>query len=58
MKNILLLTLLIPTLSACGIVGTAVGIGTKAVKTVVDVVVENDTAPESEQGTVAAFTAE
>ena len=57
MKNILLLTLIIPVLSACGLVGTAVGVTTKAVKTVVDVVVENDT-ENTEHSTALAFTEE
>jgi len=58
MKNIFLLTLIIPALSACGIIGTAIGVTTKAVSTVVDVVVENDTEEKTEQDSALAFTAE
>lgn len=54
MKNIFLITLLIPVLSACGIVGTAVNVTTKVVKTAVDVVVENDT-DQNEDTTALAF---
>jgi hypothetical protein len=56
MKNILLLTLIIPALSACSLVGFAVGTATKVVGTAVDVVTENDTDADSDHA--MAFTAE
>ena len=49
MKNLFLLTLIIPALSACGLVSTAVGVTAKTVKTAVDIVVENDTAETPKQ---------
>ena len=58
MKNIFLLTLIIPALSACGIIGTAVGTVGKVVKGTVGLVVENDTEEKTEQDSALAFTAE
>jgi len=58
MKNILLLTLIIPALSACGSIGKTVGTLGTAAKIAVDILVENDTAPENENDTAVAFTAE
>jgi hypothetical protein len=58
MKNILLLTLIIPALSACSLVGFAVGTATKVVDTAVDVITENDTDTQNENDHAMAFTAE
>jgi len=69
MKTILLLTLTILPLSACGLIGTAVGtgvgIGTKAVTTTVDILTENTLEDNQNtphkipsQDTALAFTAQ
>ena len=42
MKNIIALTLIIPILSACGIVGTAVKTTVDIITLPVDLIVEND----------------
>ena len=56
MKNIFLLTLIIPALSACGVINAAVGVTTKVIKTGVGIVVENDTEEQTEQDTALTFT--
>ena len=58
MKNILLLTLIIPALSACSVAGIAVGTSVEVLETEVDLVTENDTGEQTEKDTALAFTEE